>query len=687
MRALRQLATQHSILTAYTDAAGNRRVATEAALIGVLQALGVDIESPEQAENLLKSEKAGVIEPVNIAWNGRATIALTLPKPAEKATFEARLENDEVLSGSISLNPVADRSSFTLQVPRRLPPGYHNLGIRIGRREFETMILSAPKKCYESEDTAPGWGVFLPIYALQSRRGWGGGDFTDFEELTRFIESRGGSIVATLPLLATFLGPGYPYDPSPYSPASRLFWNELYVDLNRIPETEQSERARVQLRSDELQSEIRDLREARLVDYRRLMALKRRVLEELAAEFFDRGSSERRASLAEFIQGKPAVEDYARFRAVTEQQQKGWPVWEERIRGGDVRGSDFDARDYRYHLYVQWITAQQLSSLSDSARSKGRGLYLDFPLGVHPDGFDVWRERDSFATGVSVGAPPDPFFTKGQNWGFPPLHARRIRELGYRYLIGTLRHHMQFAGVLRLDHVMALHRLYWIPRGAEATDGVYVRYADEELYAILAIESHRHRTMMVGEDLGTVPNYVRSAMARHNLHRMYVLQYEARGDAHPPVNEMIPGSVASLNTHDMPPFGAYWRASDVDSRIEMGLLDEKEARQARESRAKTREALLSFLRKQGFLGSTSEDPAAVHDACMSYLSRSSADVVLVNLEDLWLEREPQNIPGTTEEKPNWRRKARKTLEEIKSSPSVTLRLKSIDQNRKGRMSS
>lgn len=690
---LRELATLHSVLTGYTDASGKRRIASDEALLAVLGTMGIDIQTRRQATAALRRRRheldSRVVEPVAIARNGKIRLDLNLGRstPA-RVVWELQAESAERSSGRGTLELLPRKQTelragptHRLHLPRRWPAGYHDLRIRIGRREFQTRILSAPVRSYDPEALGREWGVFLPIYALRSRRNWGAGDFTDFEELARFIESRGGSVVATLPLLAAFLD--QPFEPSPYSPASRLFWSEFYVDLTKIPELQDSEKARRILDSAKFQSEIEQLRHMPLVDYRSLMERKREVLEHLAGTFFRAADPDRQRAFSDYLVEKPALRDYAEFRAVTERQRRGWPVWPEPLRSGTVTDSDFDRRAMQYHLYAQWVTREQLSSLAGKARAAGRGLYLDFPLGVHPDGFDIWRERDSFAAGISVGAPPDPFFTKGQNWGFPPLHPDRLRASCYRYLIEALRHHMRFAGMLRLDHVMALHRLYWIPAGLEATQGVYVQYPAEELYAILAIESHRHRTMVVGEDLGTVPAYVRGAMGRHGLRRMYVLQYEARSDPGRPLNEMIPGAIASLNTHDMPPFAAFWKAADVDSRVEMGLLDAKEAAASREARARIRSALVSFLKKRGFLKGDPEVTTAVHDACMAFLSSSKAGVVLANLEDLWLEEQPQNTPGTTgEEKPNWRRKARKSLEEVGSSPSVTLRLKTIDLLRK-----
>ena len=268
---------------------------------------------------------------------------------------------------------------------------------------------------------------------------------------------------------------------------------------------------------------------------------------------------------------------------------------------------------------------------------------------MNPDSYDLWRERRSFAPGISAGAPPDVFFTKGQDWGFPPLHPENIRADGYRYLRDYLRHHMQYAGLLRIDHLMGLHRLYWVPQHLGPREGVYVRYPAEELYAIYSLESNRHRTVLVGEDLGTVPDYVRPAMAKHSVHRLYVAQYEAQPEperAAAAAGSL--GAIASLNTHDMPTFTAFWTGADLKDRQEMGLLDEAGVRKESERRAAIRAGMIHRLRDAGWLG-RDEDVQAVLRACLQLLANSDAEVVLANLEDLWGATEPQNRPGT------WRR--------------------------------
>jgi 4-alpha-glucanotransferase len=279
------------------------------------------------------------------------------------------------------------------------------------------------------------------------------------------------------------------------------------------------------------------------------------------------------------------------------------------------------------------------------------------------------------------GAPPDAVFTKGQNWGFPPLHPEAMRAQGYRYWLAYLRHQLKHTGLLRIDHVMGLHRLFWVPKGLEPRQGVYVRYPAEELYAMLNLESHRHQVIIVGENLGTVPAYVNTAMARHRLHRMYVVQYELapRPDRVLPV---VPAdTVASLNTHDMPPFAAYGQGLDIDDRQQQGLIDAADARRERRHRRALLAALQRFLQSQNLVAPNA-DMQALCSACVALLGASPAQVVLLNLEDLWLETQPQNFPGTGGERPNWQRKARYNLEAFCHMPQVLALLRSMNHLRK-----
>ncbi len=697
--ALRELAGMYGVQTAYVDVDRRRRQASPEALVAVLRALGAGVETPRGVLGALRERRLTVwrrtIEPVAVAWDGRApplTLRLVSAQMSGEAACRIETEGGDSLAWTVRLDdlPVVASTevegeafaALALALPDGLPPGCHRLTIEIGGGRKEALVLSAPARAY----APPGgkrWGVFLPLYAVRSGRNWGSGDLGDLAEMAAWTAGLGGAVAATLPLLPAFLGgANEPLDPSPYSPVSRLFWNEFYIDVTAVPEMAGCEAARDIIASGGFQYGLKALRAAPMVDYRRGMALKRRALECLARSFFADGTPGRAAAFRAFVAETPAVEDYARFRAAVEGLGADWRSWPEPMRSGTLGDTDVDVTAKRYHLYVQWVSYEQMRSVSERSRGSGVSLYFDLPLGVHPQGYDAWRERDTFAGGVSAGAPPDTFFARGQDWGFAPPHPERTREAGHRYFIDTLRHHLAVAGVLRIDHVMGLHRLFWIPKGMDAADGVYVRYPAEEMYAVLSIESHRYRAVIVGEDLGTVPRHVRAAMAGHNIQRTYVLQYEISPDGAMPVAPVPRAAVASLNTHDMPPFAAFWRGLDIADQVDLGLLGDDRAAELLARLARIKAALIRFLRRGGLLDDTSDQVGEVMRACLRLLAGNASRLVLVNLEDMWLETKPQNVPGIRDERPNWRRKALRGLEAMRGTPEVSGPLREIDHLRR-----
>jgi len=449
----------------------------------------------------------------------------------------------------------------------------------------------------------PSWGVFLPLHALRTKDDWGVGSFTDLAELYRWVTGLGGSTVGTLPLLAQFLDE--PYEYSPYSPASRLLWNELYVDPAATPEFERSRDAR-RLAGGAARPR------GRRVDYRRTYAAKRPVIEALAGEFFgDRTGTERRRAFERYRGEQPHLDDYARFRAFGERTRKAWLEWPARQRAGRIDAGDVDRDAVRFHQYAQFVADEQLASIGKTA--PGQGLYLDMPLGVNGASYDTWRFRDAFAMGVSGGAPPDTFFTGGQTWGFPPLNPLRMFADDFAYLRACIRHLARHAGVLRIDHMMGFHRLFWVPDGMAATEGVYVRSPAESLYAVLADEAHRAGTAVTGEDLGTVPRPVRTAMTRHGVLRSHVVELESLATEGDPLPPPPRASLASLNTHDLFPFAGFWAGADVDDRHRLGLVDAAEAKKERAERVRLTRRMTRQLVDDGWLRRTRRAVAEPQD--------------------------------------------------------------------------
>jgi 4-alpha-glucanotransferase len=362
-----------------------------------------------------------------------------------------------------------------------------------------------------------------------------------------------------------------------------------------------------------------------------------------------------------------------------------WSAWPKEIRGQvestDARTGRESVRTdlgesgeqlHNYHLFVQWSLERQLSELSDLSRERGVDLMFDLPLGVPPHAYDAWAWRPSFAFDVTVGAPPDTFFRAGQNWGFVPQIPDRARQDRHDYFVSVVRHHLRHAGRLRMDHIMGLYRQYLIPDGFDAEHGVYVRYPFEEHLAILALEASGHGALLVGEDLGTVPDVVRDQMRKRGVAGMYVLQSAFSSEDPGEDSQPADGQLAMVNTHDMHLFASWWEDEDLDQLEELGHLSRGEAWSIRGARAVGRGRLLRSLRQRGLLeeGGGEEGIVAIHSACVRWLASSSAGFLQINLEDLWGEKRPHNIPGSGPELPNWRGRMCFTLDEAADLPEV-----------------
>ncbi|HWD93632.1 MAG TPA: 4-alpha-glucanotransferase [Verrucomicrobiae bacterium] len=672
---LQTLAEMNGVQPSFLDAANQRRSASPEVLSAVLKALGLPTGNQKEIRDSLHATRLRPyqrgLDPVVIAWEEReAKVRCHLPAALAGNRMQLRIHFED--GKLVKINPPcrtlgADKvegEGFATKefVLPPLPLGYHHLEISVGGKMFRTLVLSAPIQSYAEPGAGKRWGVFLPMYAAHSRESWGAGNFSDWERFSDWLGSQGGRVAGTLPLLAAFLD--HPVcEPSPYSPVSRRFWNEFFLDLERVPEFAVCREAQALVRAKAFQKNLRAFRRSEIIDYSAQWSARRQVLELLARCFFSKARP-RSTQFNQYLRERPEAHDYAAFRATCDKLKTSWHNWPQRLREGRLCAGDYDEPAKKFHLYVQWLAHEQMNELARHSEQSGVKLYLDLPLGVHPDGYDVWRERESFALDASVGAPPDLFFSKGQDWGFAPLHPQRIRESAYQYVLAFLRFQMRHAGMLRLDHVMGLHRLYWVPRGVEAGQGTYVHYPADELHAIFNLESHRSRTVLVGENLGTVPPAVNESMARHRLREMYVTQFEERPDSASALRPPPALSVASLDTHDTPTFAAHWRGADLAERVRLGILPSGEMKNAKKHREKLKAALIKFLRAEGFLKNRQPSARDVLRALLAWLWASPSEIVLVTVEDLWLETLPQNVPGTSSERPNWRRKARFSLEQI-----------------------
>ncbi len=671
-RALRELCARVGIVTSYRDGLGERRSPSVESVQAVLRARGVAIERPGDARHRiadLERRRWGTpTDPCVVTWgDAPPSLSLRLPARASRRRLRIVVQEDggERTTFDVPADERAEREQRTIdgvahvelgiRVPAAATQGVHALALEWDDQRAVATWIAAPTRAHALDGRRAM--VVAPLFALRSRSSFGVGDLGDLGRLVEAVARLGGDGVAILPILAAFLDE--PFDPSPYAPVSRLFWSELHLDLASIPEAERKRDESLRL-APAAAREARALAGTSDVDYRRVMQFKRAYLTACASRLFASGG-ERRAAFERFVAADPSVLDYARFRANVERRHATWRRWPEAEREGVIADLSLDDSRVRYHAYAQWLAREQLGRLAAGVPASALGVLFDHPVGVHADGFDVWRYRRLFLAGCSLGAPPDDFFRRGQGWGVAALDPEAVLSpAGLGYLRRALATPMAFAAALRIDHVMGLHRTFVIPSGAEPVDGLYVRMPREPLYAMLCLESVRNRCALVGEDLGTVPAGVRATMRRRGLLRTRVLGPELDVRRDDPVPRP-PSSATALAfaTHDMATFAGFYGARDVVLRRRLGLLDAAAARRARSERT-------WLLRR---LAVTASAPGAgrrtaIRNFCWRWMATSPARLVLLNLEDSWLETVPHNVPGTGVEHPNWRHRNRVTLEDL-----------------------
>jgi 4-alpha-glucanotransferase len=707
------------ITSMYWDNFGCRHRTSQATYRALLSAMGVPWEDPESLEQEIARRRLGpwgaLLEPVQLIAPAPAAsktiMRIWSPDPEPPATVdifgEIVPEHGEPYQWDSRLQPAGGlesqavpggfRLALALPLPVDLELGYYDLTLRVksgGREETgRTRLIAAPPRVYAPDWLMQGrraWGFNLPLYAVKSQANWGVGDFADLRALIRWARTLGAAFVGVNPLHA--LGGRVTTDPSPYSPSSRIFLNALYLSLETAPEMADCREAREFLASPEFQAARARLVESPLVLYGEVQRLKRRVLELLYRTFLEvHGPLEsprtgRGQEFAQFVAaGGKCLARFGQFSALVDHFQKGdWRRWPEPYQDPESPAvSEFTRerlQEVRFFQYGQWLAATQLSQACQEARIQGLPftLYQDLALGASPGGFDTWAHRDLFARGPAIGAPPDAFNPRGQNWGLPPLIPERLRASGYKVFIDTLRANTPPGGMLRLDHVMGLFRLLWIPPGAEAARGAYVTYPARELLAILALESVRRRSLIIGEDLGTVPPRIRRELGKSGVFSYRVFYFERNGNRRfLPPEAYPPRAMATVTTHDLPTLRGFWQGRDLALKQTLHLYPEARMAEADAAiRDQDRRLLVEALQGRGLLPDGRSIEAEPGDACpqelpgavLEYLAQSESGLMEVRLEEIFGITEQQNLPGTKKEHPNWRVRFPLTLEQMAASP-------------------
>lgn len=701
---LEKLCTLHGLEPGYRDVFGRWHATGEDAQRALLAAMDVDAASPEAVEAAIESHErerwARVLPPVAVVRveQLRAGMRIHLREASFAGALAWRITEEDGAIREEGFDPLALARleeheggeirvhAFTLPLPSDLREGYHRLAILEGGTVLgECVLVVAPERCYlppELNDGGRLWGSTVQLYGLRSLRNAGIGDFADLRHCAEIWGEQGAAIVGTNPLHAIpTLDPGHA---SPYSPSSRLFLNPLYIAIDAMDDFKELAASDpwVARRWGE---ECARLREKEEVDYAGVSAAKRAMFETLHAHFMRRHVAEgtRRArAFSRFREARgQALRRHAAHEALQELHGTSWREWPEEHRDPDneaVRRFVADHADrVGLHEYLQWQADLQLDAAQARCRELGMpvGLYADLAISIGPDGSEAWADHGLYALGVSVGAPPDDFNMQGQDWGLPPLAPQRLRDSAYAPLIATLRANMSRAGALRIDHVMGLSRLYWVPRGMSPAQGGYVRYPLDDMLGIVALESRRHRCLVVGEDLGTVPDSLRRRLDETQILSYRLLIFERDGSAFKPPASYPRRALVAWSTHDLPTFAGWWGEEDLRTRQELGLMAGSELEAQRRERHESRHALIAALRSEGILtsdGARADGPVTeeLAFAVQSFLARTPSCLMVAQMEDVLGVAPQANVPGTVDEHPNWRRKLPVTLEELSRDPRL-----------------
>lgn len=699
VEALDRLAQLAGIEDGWWDFFGNWRPVSPETKRAFLAAMGFKVGTePELFASLAELDTRPWrrwLEPVAVLEEGwaEAAVTLTLPSSHDKHMLDWVLE-DELGSrhgGRFQVDTLAwieERWLDGILVKRwrfvlpGLPPiGYHQLRLTAADGSGAAMqVIVAPARCHLPAAVTQGagaWGLATQVYALRSDSDWGVGTYKALEDVAAGAARLGAATIGINPLHALF--PAQPEKFSPYAPSSRRFLNIAYLDVEAVPEFRECLEAKRMFASPGFQANLARVRGYPMVEYEDVARLTRPMLELLyrwfRAEHLEPGDV-RGQDFRDFQrEGGRTAELFCTFEALHERFLKEglgyWRQWPEHYRhpasAEIARFTEANRERVEFFWWLQFLADRQLGAAHQAAKANGAGigLYRDLGVGIAGDGAEAWLEQDNLSLGVSVGAPPDPLALKGQDWGLIPFNPLALREAAYAPFIGVMRANMRHAGALRLDHAMALQRLYWVPPGAGADEGAYVRYPVDDLFRLVALESRRNRCLIIGEDLGTVPEGFRERMDRMAMFAYRVMVFEQKDGRFKAPGEFDANALSIFATHDLPSARGYWNGSDIGRREKLdlyprpGMGDEERA-----ARQGDREKLVRAFAAEGLLPAdfpahgplSDSDAAQLSQAAHLFLARARSRLMMVQIEDILALDSQMNLPGTTDQHPNWRRR-------------------------------
>lgn len=719
MSLIEQLADIVGFHASYTGAFGAQVHAKDQAKQALLKAMGfkLDDESLTHSIALLnQSQWLNILPVVHIAKleEQQHMIKISLPKMGKlmlnwKVTPEVGSEIGHEVVGAINVDNmqiIAEKKIAETQYCQYLlilpivEQGYYQLTISFGEDQASCPLIYAPKTCYSAQEASVNkiWGYTAQLYSLRSKSNWGMGDFSDLHNLVEKSAQQQAAIVGLNPLHPLYQG--NPAHRSPYSPSSRCFLNPLYIDVTKIPNFAYCELAQEKVKDKAFQQNLANARANNWVDYSMVAKLKFAITDLLFEDFYLHHTNANKTDCykvmsAEFEQFKQHhghdLHRFATFDAlyehfnIADENAFGWPDWPTVFQDPDSEEVHkfqlTHTKRIEYFSFLQWLAHKQLSGVAQHTSDQGMaiGLYLDLAVGCDGSGFDVWSDKEVYVAGASIGAPPDGMNPLGQNWGLTPINPVALQKQGYQPLVKALRSSMQYAGALRIDHILGLMRQYWVAPGMEADEGVYISFPWDDILRIIALESRRNNCVVIGEDLGNVPDGFSETIQNAGLLSFKVLFFERwesglfkRPDNFPTQ------SIVTVATHDTPTLAGWWQGRDLQWRQQLNLYPNDEAGQAdRNARDSERENLIAALDDLQVIDMSKApqlQPAKMNTelsvSVQKYLATSPSHIQLIPLEDALEVTEQVNIPGTIDQHPNWLQKLPVSLEDFCQTNSV-----------------
>jgi 4-alpha-glucanotransferase len=667
----------------------------------ILISLGWRCETEEALREELRRRAGGdhrIAPPTIVASHASqpVEIELALPEGRQNALVTIRVVEE---SGEIHETRV-DAVDGRIRLPGVRSLGYHEAEFSVeGSPELTctSRLILCPDRAWFPPSLERGGrraGLAVSLYGVHGKHTWGCGDFTALERVIDWVADHiGGAYVALNPL--SDIHNRQPFNTSPYLPNSVFYRNFIYLNLDRVPDFAHSPQAHSLRQHPRIVAEIAELNDSEFVEYERVATLKRTFLRLLFRAFYHReylpGTKRGQAFRKWVEQEGELLRKFALFAALEQHFHRSdpdvwiWQQWPAEYQDPNseavARFAADHPRSLLFTMYVQWLLDQQAAEAQRHARARGLeiGLFHDLPLATDRWGFDLWASRRFYVDGCRVGSPPDDFSPSGQDWSFPPPNSEAHFQDGYRLFAASIRKSARHGGALRIDHVMRLFRLYWIPDGFDAASGTYVRDRSEDLLRVLALESHRQKVLIVGEDLGTVEPYMREALEDFGIlsYRLFYFEKNERNEFKRP-HEYPVQALVSSTTHDLPTLAGFWIGRDIEARAAAGLVDEAGAARQRADRAAEKQRMLDVLFELRLLpdyyprraSNLPELTGEMHNAVTGFLASTPCLLLTLNHEDLTKETDQQNLPGTTWQYPNWRRKMGFSVEDLRSSQTA-----------------